>query len=90
MFSSKSGLADTPTLIIQNSVSQTTVYRPPVALEVCPNAPSEKTEEKIKFKWIAYNTIAENPKVWKWHMAIAFHFSPSTDILWNLLSYPST
>jgi hypothetical protein len=23
-------------------------------------------------------------------MAIVFHFSPNTDILWNLLSYPPT
>ena len=24
-----------------------------------------------------YHTIAENLRIWKWHMAIAFHFSPS-------------
>ena len=30
---------------------------------------------KLKFKWIAHHTIAENLKVRKWHMAIAFHFS---------------
>ena len=36
-----------------------------------------------------YHTIAENLRIWKWHMAVAFHFSPSTDV-WNLLPYPST
>ena len=45
----------------------------------------KNTEEKLKFKW-----IAENLRVWKWHMAIAFPFSPSTGISWNLLHYPST
>ena len=50
----------------------------------------KNTEEKLKFKWIAHQTTAENLRVWNWHMAIVFHFSPSTDILWNLLPYPST
>ena len=36
--------------------------------------PSKKTEWKIIFKWIAYDTVTENLRVWKWHMAIAFHF----------------
>ena len=48
------------------------------------------TEEKIKFKRIAYRAIAENLRIWKWHMAIAFNFPPSTDILCHLLPYPST
>ena len=34
----------------------------------------ENTEEKFKFKWIAYRTVAENLRVWKWHMAIALYF----------------
>ena len=34
----------------------------------------KKTEEKIKFKWIAFHAITENLRVWNWHMAIAFHF----------------
>ena len=39
--------------------------------------------------WFRYRwncpTITENLRVWKWHMAVAFHFSPSTStsILWN-------
>ena len=47
------------------SVSQIMVRRPPVALETCPCGPSEKVEEKTKFKRIAYHTIAENVSVWK-------------------------
>ena len=35
----------------------------------------------------AYLTIAENLRLWKWHMAIAFHFSPSTDIT-KLITLP--
>jgi hypothetical protein len=66
------------------------VRGPQVVLEVCPCGPSKKTEEKIKFKWIEYHTIAENLRVWKLQMAIVFHFSPSTDILWILLPYPPT
>ena len=50
------------------------VRGPPVVLEICPCGPSKFTEEKLKFKWIAYHTIAENLRVWKWHMAISFHF----------------
>ena len=52
-----------------------------VVLEACPCGPSKKTEEKIKFKLIAYHTITENLTVWKWYMAIVFHFTPSIDIL---------
>ena len=36
--------------------------------------PSKITVEKFKFKWFAYHITAENLRVWKWHMAIAFHF----------------
>ena len=50
---------------------------------------SFKKSQKEKSKWIANHTIPDI-SVWKWPMAIAFHFSPSTDILWNLLPYPST
>jgi hypothetical protein len=57
------------------------VRGPQVVLEVCPYGPPKKTEGKIKLKLIAYHTIAENLRVWKLHMAIIFHFSPSTDIL---------
>ena len=35
---------------------------------------TKNTEEKFKFKLIAYHTIAENLRVSKLHMAIAFHF----------------
>ena len=49
----------------------------------------KKYRRKLKLKWISYNTIAENLIAWKWHMAIAFLFSPNTDILWNVLHYPS-
>ena len=66
------------------------VRRPPVVLAIYSCGPSKQTEEKIKFKWIAYRTIAENLRVWKWHMIIAFYFTTSTDILWNVLPYPST
>jgi hypothetical protein len=41
----------------------------------------QKDRRKTKFKWIAYHTIAENLRVWKLHIAIFFHFFPSTDIL---------
>jgi hypothetical protein len=47
---------------------------PQVVLEICPWGPTKQTEEKIQFKWIAYHTITENLRVWKLHMAIAFHF----------------
>ena len=50
------------------------VRGPPVVLEISPCGPSKNTEEKFKFKRIAYHTIPENIRVWKWHMAIAFHF----------------
>jgi hypothetical protein len=60
--------------IVYGSVSQTMVRGPQVVLEVFPCGPSKKTEEEIKFKWIAYHTIAENLRVWKLHMAIVFHF----------------
>jgi hypothetical protein len=56
------------------------VHGPQVVLEVCPCGPSKKTEEKIKFKGIAYHTIAENLRVWKLHMAIVFHFFSSNEI----------
>ena len=36
------------------------------------------------------DTIVQIITVRKWHMAITCHFSPSTDILLNLLPYPST
>ena len=52
----------------QISISKT------VVLDICPCGPSKYTEEKFKFKWIAHHTIAENLRVWKWHMAINFHF----------------
>jgi hypothetical protein len=48
------------------------------------SGPSKKTEEKIKFKWIAYHTIAENLKVWKLHMAIVFHFFPQ---YWHFMKF---
>ena len=60
--------------ILQSSFSQTMVHGQPVVLEVCPYGPLKKTEEEIKLKLTAYHTIAQNPRVWKWHMAIAFHF----------------
>ena len=50
------------------------VHGPPVVFEVCLSGPSNKTEEKIKFKWIVYHTTAESLGVWKWHTAIVFHF----------------
>jgi hypothetical protein len=50
------------------------VHGPQVVLEVCPCGPSKKTEQKMKFKWIAYHTVAENLRIWKLHMAIFFHF----------------
>ena len=66
------------------------VRGPPVVFEVCPCSPSKHTKVKIKLKWITYHTIAESLRVWKWHMAIAVHCSPSTDISLNLIPYPST
>ena len=50
------------------------VSGPPVVLEICPCGPSNYAEQKFKFKWIAYHTILENLRIWKRHMAIAFHF----------------
>ena len=50
----------------------------------------KNTEQKLKFKLIAYHTKNENLRVFKWFTAIAFHFSPSTDILLILLPYPYT
>ena len=47
-----------------------------VVLEVCPGGPSKNTEEKIKFKLIAYHTIAENLGDW-----LSPFIFPSSDIL---------
>ena len=45
-------------------------------------------KHKVKLKWIAYCTIAENLRVWRWHMAIAFYFFSQYSHLWNLLPLP--
>ena len=39
------------------------VRGPPVVFEICLYGPSRNTEENSKFKWIAYHTITENPRV---------------------------
>ena len=36
--------------------------------------PFKNTEEKLKFRWIAYNTIGGNLRFWKWLMGITFDF----------------
>ena len=50
----------------------------------------DRRKNKIQMNCVSHYTLAENLSIWKWHMTIAFHFSPSTDILWNLLPYPFT
>ena len=59
------------------------VRGPPVVLDICLCGPSKKVR---KIKRIAYHTIAENLRVWKWHTAIVFHFFSQ---YWHFMKFPT-
>ena len=60
----------------------------PRDLPLWPFKKKKKTEEKLKFKWIVYHTKISEFENDTWQSFFAF--SPSTDVLWNLLPYPSS